>query len=142
MFAIPKAPSRHGGEQPRQPQPEKCQEAARGAYAGDDAACSHALRNGMGARQCVRSAAGEPGNGERMDTEPIGQLGDVVWPVTHATVRLVLRQADSGPINADQPQPVFCGGLGQELGLRPGSGVPVEVEEDRPNRVAVFGVAK
>src|SRR5438270_2526155 len=78
-----------------------CKGDLRGYRSGDDTCPGHTVGQRKGAYKGMRSTARNTGDGKAVETQGIGELAHVVRPVEESPMRLIVRQAKSGPIRRD-----------------------------------------
>lgn len=100
-------------------------------------------RGHPGARQRVRSAAGQPDDAELVGTEHVGNMGHVGGPVADPLVAVGIAEPRPGTLDQNDPQPEFLGGAPPDDRELPATARgAVEPEHDGTGRIAELGVAE
>ena len=109
-----------------------------GRGTGDGRRGDDPLGEQCGARERMRSSAGDAPGGEALDPERVRDRRGVGGDGGDVAPRVAVRAAVSGAVVADQPDPAV-GGIGDPLRVsQPGTGRSVVLDDGRAVRIAVL----
>lgn len=115
---------------------------ADGRGAADDLGAEQTFGDEGGADEGVGTAAGDADDVEFFPAEVVGEFFDDRGPVEELAFGMVVGEAESGAVGADESDALFEGGFVHGPGVETRAGPAVEVEGGDALGIAEFGVAK